>query len=116
MKQTHTRNSEATAHTFRQYVSTFINEHAQVFEALTRQATPFGGNLLPADRVATAPQSAETIGQQVDELARTVTQLNERVRSIQSLSDTILRQSDGVSQLPSSKNDIGINRFKTLNR
>ncbi|WP_461148569.1 hypothetical protein [Spirosoma pulveris] len=31
-------------------VLTFIIQHADVFEALTRHQTPFGGSLLPASR------------------------------------------------------------------
>lgn len=110
MQLTHTYKNKAAVDSIytsiRRALFNFINEHAGVFEALTRNGYPFGGNWLPVSRYAAGPEPADTIRkqltgiqQQVDELTRTVAQLSDRIDSIQSAS---------------ARSEIGIKRFRAL--
>ena len=91
---------------FRQFLLAFINEHADVFEALSRQATPFGGNWLTDSRHPGKPKSSKlnreqltAIQQQLDELSQTVILLSEQIDS---------------GELVAPTDEIGINRFRAL--
>jgi hypothetical protein len=56
MKRTHAYKTKGTADNLytsgKRFLLNFINRNADVFEALARQATPFGDNWLPAKRFA----------------------------------------------------------------
>lgn len=110
MQLTHTYKSKANINSLytltKQTLFNFIDEHAEVFEALTRNGYPFGGNWLPVSRYAAEPKPADAIRkqltgvqQQVDGLTQTVAQLSDRIGSVQS--------APGI-------NEIGINRFRAL--
>ena len=45
----------------KRFLLNFINRNADVFEALARQATPFGSNWLPARRFAAQAESTNTL-------------------------------------------------------
>lgn len=125
MELTHIYKRKATAnslHTsFRQFLSRFINRHAELFNALTRHATPSGGNWLPVSHQAAgaAPTNAireqiTRVQQQVDELTQTVGQLSDRVNSIQSSSQITPNQAGATDRPVSVTDEIGINRFRAL--
>lgn len=109
MKLTNTHQHKATTNGFRLSLQSFINRHASVFEALTRQATPFGGNWLPVGSgYATTPnrvqQQMAHVRQQVDELTQAVHFLRDQIENLES-------PQTRTSRKP-VRNEIGINRFR----
>ncbi|KAB7732563.1 hypothetical protein F5984_00990 [Rudanella paleaurantiibacter] len=103
-------------------LSTFVNNNKAVFEALSRVGSPFGGNVAPAQtsRPATAsesmaPPTEHVIGEplvhlqrQLDQLSRTVAQLNRQLEHIQRATASQPGETGRPTKL------IGINRFRAL--
>ncbi|MFD1142881.1 hypothetical protein ACFQ4C_17275 [Larkinella insperata] len=83
----------------------FIDRHDGVFESLSRQATPFGGNWLPENRRALNAQATQeqltTLQQQVDGLTKEITRLRAQNNAL-------------AAQSENRKTEIGINRFRAL--
>jgi peptidoglycan hydrolase CwlO-like protein len=108
----------------RQSVLTFINRNADVFEALTRSAYPFGSSWRSPNRNATSPKAIRRaddqlaqVQQQVDELTRMIAQLSNQIRSIQPVQSPAGTQANqsAVTHRPTTlPSDVGINRFRTL--
>ena len=110
---------------FRQFLVTFINENADVFEALARQATPFGGNWLTNVQYSGKPERNKldreqltAVQQQLDELNRIVTRLSGQIDSSELVAPTPTGTTGGRSAeantSASSTREVGINRFRAL--
>lgn len=110
MELTHTYKNKDTLTglrtSFQQIILLFISKHVEVFEALTRGGTPYGGNWLPVSpakpqRTSLAPEEQiVAIQQQIGELSQQVTVLSDQMNARQ--------------KKVAPTEEIGINRFRAL--
>ena len=115
MNLIHSYKREATDNSLvsliKQFVIRFINEHPDVFEALSRSGSPFGGNCFPVrqyaadlDSVAVTRKEIARVQSQLEALTDQVARLNDRIDSA---------QTPAKSESAPEK-QIGINRFRAL--
>jgi hypothetical protein len=99
----------------RERVSSFIEQHAGVFQALTRQGLPHGGNWMPAsqpDALQPLELTAETMIEVERELDGIILRLAQPSNSLgQSAGST---QSQAGKRSVGQTGEIGIDRFRSL--
>lgn len=98
---------------FRERVSSFIDQHAGVFQALTRQGLPYGGNWLPAaqpDSFQPVELNAETMIEVERELDNIILRLAQLSNSLQAGST----QGQAGKWSVERAGEIGIERFRSL--
>lgn len=128
MRLTHSYKNNATFHDLRQMlrqaIVAFIDRHAEIFEALVRSGSPFGGNWLPVTKNSTEGKLSRKVDdelvflhQQVETLNRTVALLNDCVEEVVSKLSAGTKSSSSGTSVTSAKahqNEIGINRYRAL--
>lgn len=99
----------------RERVSSFIEQHTGVFQALARHGTPYGGNWMPAaqpDSLQLKELTAETmvdVERELDDIILRLSQLN---NSLGQQND--LTQGQVGNRSVGQTNEIGIERFRAL--
>lgn len=110
MELTHTYKNKVTLTglraSFHQIILSFIRKHVEVFEALTRGGTPYGGNWLPVSP-AKPQQTNLAPEEQIVAIQRQIGELSQQVAV---LSDQINARQNQVAPTE----EIGINRFRAL--
>ncbi|GAB3882914.1 hypothetical protein [Spirosoma agri] len=118
MELTHNYKQQATFTRLRtQYkhiLGSFISQHSEVFEALSRGGTPHGGNWLPTNRPETTTKSVDSIRekmaavqQQLDVLTRQLTRLSNEMGELERASKNRM-----PTPIAGESSEIGINRFR----
>lgn len=99
------QHTKTTKNRFFASLLAFIDRHDGVFESLSRQATPFGGNWLPENRGAITAQATQaqlvSLQEQVDRLTKEIARLSAQNKAL-------------ATQSAPPKTPIGINRFRAL--
>jgi hypothetical protein len=119
MKSTNTYINQFTSlnqrTSLRERVSSFVEQHAGVFHALTRHGLPYGGNWMAAaqpDSFQPLELTAETmieVERELDDIILRLSQLSNNLG--QSAGST---QSQAGNRLAGRTNEIGIDRFRAL--
>ncbi len=100
---------------FRERISSFVEQHAGVFQALTRHGLPHGGNWMPVAQPDSSPSSELTAEMMID----VERELDDIIRRLAQLSSS-LSQSAGSTQSQVGNrsagrtSEVGIDRFRAL--
>ena len=99
----------------RERVSSFVEQHAGVFQALTRHGLPYGGNWMPAvqpDSLQSPELTAETMIEVERELDEIILRLSQLSNSLGQSAGSTQRQAGNRSA--NRTGEIGIERFRAL--
>jgi hypothetical protein len=90
----------------------FVQHHAEAFQALTRQSSPYGGNWATVGTAAPDPaplQQLIALQQRVDELSQLVERLHQQLQTLRRAGEVPPESVPG-----DWRNRVGINRFRAL--